>query len=170
LDVNKKKEIKKEEDDTSSYDDKLDVVPSSSKSSFFPFKEVLKSLGPGMITGAANEDPTTVATYSQAGAQFGFGMLWLALFQYPMLAMFQEMCARIGLVTGGGLAAAIKNKYPKEEKQCYYICKAYSYRKYNKFRCRYRCHGSFCQTDISTPPSTTPAAGTSPSVTPPTAP
>jgi NRAMP (natural resistance-associated macrophage protein)-like metal ion transporter len=86
------------------------VVPSSSKSSFFP-------LGPRVITGAANEDPTTVATYSQAGAQFGFGMLWLALFQYPMLAMFQEMCARIGLVTGGGLAAAIKNKYPKEEKQ-----------------------------------------------------
>ncbi|MGA8085031.1 MAG: divalent metal cation transporter [Candidatus Nitrosopolaris sp.] len=70
-----------------------------------------------MITGAANEDPTTVATYSQAGAQFGFGMLWLALFQYPMLAVFQEMVSRIGLVTGGGLAAAIKNKYPKEEKQ-----------------------------------------------------
>lgn len=116
MDVNKKKEIKKEDDDTSSYD-KLDVVPSSSKSSFFPFKEVLKSLGPGVITGAANEDPTTVATYSQAGAQFGFGMLWLALFQYPMLAVFQEMCARIGLVTGGGLVAAIKNKYPKEEKQ-----------------------------------------------------
>ncbi|MFZ0513196.1 MAG: divalent metal cation transporter [Candidatus Nitrosopolaris sp.] len=110
MDVNKKKEIKKE-------DDKLGVVPSSSKSSFFPFKEVLKSLGPGIITGAANEDPTTVATYSQAGAQFGFGMLWLALFQYPMLAVFQEMCARIGLVTGGGLATAIKNKYPKEEKQ-----------------------------------------------------
>ena len=117
MDVNKKKEIKKEDDDTSSYDDKLDVVPSSSKSSFFPFKEVLKSLGPGVITGAANEDPTTVATYSQAGAQFGFGMLWLALFQYPMLAVFQEMCARIGLVTGGGLAEAIKNKYPKGEKQ-----------------------------------------------------
>ena len=118
MDVDKKKEIKKEDDDTSSYDDKLDVVPpSSSKSSFFPFKEVLKSLGPGVITGAANEDPTTVATYSQVGAQFAFGMLWLLLFQYPMLAVFQEMCARIGLVTGGGLAAAIKNKYAKEEKQ-----------------------------------------------------
>ena len=104
MDVDKKKEIKKEDDDTSSYDDKLDVVPpSSSKSSFFPFKEVLKSLGPGVIIGAANEDPTTVATYSQAGAQFGFGMLWLMLFQYPMLAVSEEMCARIGLVTGGGL-------------------------------------------------------------------
>jgi hypothetical protein len=65
LNVDKKKEIKKEDDDTFSYDDKLDVVPpSSSKSSFFAFKEVLKSLGPGVITGAANEDPTTVATYS----------------------------------------------------------------------------------------------------------
>jgi NRAMP (natural resistance-associated macrophage protein)-like metal ion transporter len=118
LDVDKKKEIKKEDDDTSSYDDKLDVVPpSSSSSSFLPFKEILKSLGPGVITGAANEDPATVATYSQAGAQFGFGLLWLALFQYPMLAVFQEMCARIGLVTGGGLAAAIKNKYPKGERQ-----------------------------------------------------
>jgi NRAMP (natural resistance-associated macrophage protein)-like metal ion transporter len=92
-------------------------VPSSFKSSFFTFKEFLKSLGPGIITGAANEDPTTVAAYSQAGARFGFGMLWLALFQYPMLVVFQEMCARIGLVTGGGLAAAIKNKYPKEGKQ-----------------------------------------------------
>jgi NRAMP (natural resistance-associated macrophage protein)-like metal ion transporter len=116
LDVDKKKEIKRQ-DDTSSYDDRLDVVPSSSKSSFFPFKEVLKSLGPGIITGAANEDPTSVAAYSQAGARFGFGLLWLALFQYPMLVVFQEMCARIGLVTGGGLAAAIKNKYPKERNQ-----------------------------------------------------
>ena len=126
MDVDKKKEIKKEDDDTSSYDDKLDVVPpSSSKSSFFPFKEVLKSLGPGVITGAANEDPTTVATYSQAGAQFGFGMLWLALFQYPMLAVFQEMCARIGLVTGGGLAGSNKEQISKRRKtsSCYSDCK-----------------------------------------------
>ena len=116
MDVDKKNEIKNQ-DDTSSYDDKLEAVPSSSKSSFFSFKEVIKSLGPGVITGAANEDPTTVAAYSQAGARFGFGMLWLALFQYPMLTVFQEMCARIALVTGGGLAAAIKYKYPKEGKQ-----------------------------------------------------
>jgi NRAMP (natural resistance-associated macrophage protein)-like metal ion transporter len=113
LDVDRKKE----DNDTSS-DDKVNVKqPLSSKLSLFSFKEVLKSFGPGVITGAANEDPTTVATYSQAGAQFGFGMLWLALFQYPMLVVFQEMCARIGLVTGGGLAAAIKKKYPKQEKQ-----------------------------------------------------
>jgi NRAMP (natural resistance-associated macrophage protein)-like metal ion transporter len=122
LDVDKKKGINKKDDndDRSSFNDK--VVPPSqpsslSKSSHFSFKELLKSLGPGVITGAANEDPTTITAYSQAGAQFGFGMLWLALFQYPMLAVFQEMCARIGLVTGGGLAAAIKSKYPKDEKQ-----------------------------------------------------
>ena len=123
MDVDKKKGINKKDDndDRSSYNDK--VVPPSqpssslSKSSHFSFKELLKSLGPGVITGAANEDPTTITAYSQAGAQFGFGMLWLALFQYPMLTIFQEMCARIGLVTGGGLAAAIKCKYPKDEKQ-----------------------------------------------------
>lgn len=128
MDVDKNKGVNKKKDDnddrSSSYNDKVVVPPSQpssslSKSSHFSFKELLKSLGPGVITGAANEDPTTITAYSQAGAQFGFGMLWLALFQYPMLAIFQEMCARIGLVTGGGLAAAAikKSKYPKEEKQ-----------------------------------------------------
>ncbi|MGC1930249.1 MAG: divalent metal cation transporter, partial [Candidatus Nitrosopolaris sp.] len=68
-------------------------------------------MGPGLITGAADEDPSTTGTYSQAGAQFGLGMLWLALFQYPMIVVVQEMCARIGLVTGSGLAAVIKKKY-----------------------------------------------------------
>lgn len=129
MDVDKKKGVNKKKDDnddrSSSYNDKVVVPPPSqpsspslSKSSHFSFKDLLKSLGPGVITGAANEDPTTITAYSQAGAQFGFGMLWLALFQYPMLAVFQEMCARIGLVTGGGLAAAIeKSKCPKDEKQ-----------------------------------------------------
>ncbi len=64
-----------------------------------------------MITGASDEDPSTIGTYSQAGAQFGLGMLWLALFQYPMIVVVQEMCARIGLVTGSGLTAIIKKKY-----------------------------------------------------------
>ncbi len=78
------------------------------------FTKILKSLGPGLITGAADEDPSTIGTYSQAGAQFGLGMLWLALFQYPMIVVVQEMCARIGLVTGSGLAAVIKNKYSRK--------------------------------------------------------
>jgi NRAMP (natural resistance-associated macrophage protein)-like metal ion transporter len=86
----------------------------SYKSFLLSFKEILKSLGPGLITGAADDDPSTIGTYSQAGAQFGFGMLWLALFQYPMIVVVQEMCARIGLVTGSGLAAVIKKKYSRK--------------------------------------------------------
>lgn len=77
-------------------------------------KRLINALGPGLITGAADEDPSTIGTYSQAGAQFGLGMLWLALFQYPMIVVIQEMCARIGLVTGSGLAAVIKKKYSRK--------------------------------------------------------
>jgi len=73
--------------------------------------QVLRSLGPGLITGASDDDPSGIATYSQAGAKFGFGMLWMVLFQYPMMIVVQEVCARIGLVTGGGLAAVIRKKY-----------------------------------------------------------
>ena len=73
-----------------------------------------KSLGPGLITGASDDDPSGIATYSQAGAQFGFGMLWMALFQYPMMTVIQEMCARIGLITGSGLTTVIKRRYSKK--------------------------------------------------------
>jgi NRAMP (natural resistance-associated macrophage protein)-like metal ion transporter len=83
----------------------------TAKSSFVSLKTILKSLGPGVVTGAADDDPSGIATYSQAGAKFGFGMLWMALFQYPMMTVIQEICARIGLVTGDGLAAVIKRKY-----------------------------------------------------------
>jgi NRAMP (natural resistance-associated macrophage protein)-like metal ion transporter len=76
--------------------------------------QVLRSLGPGLITGASDDDPSGIATYSQAGAKFGFGMLWMVLFQYPMMIVVQEMCARIGLVTGGGLAAVIRKKYSRK--------------------------------------------------------
>jgi Mn2+/Fe2+ NRAMP family transporter len=68
-------------------------------------------LGPGLITGASDDDPSGIATFSQAGAQFGFGMLWMALFQYPMMTIIQEICARIGLVTGSGLGGILKKKY-----------------------------------------------------------
>jgi NRAMP (natural resistance-associated macrophage protein)-like metal ion transporter len=73
----------------------------------------LKSLGPGLITGASDDDPSGIATCSQAGAQFGFGMLWMMLFQYPMVTVIQEMSARIGLITGSGLNMVIKRKYSK---------------------------------------------------------
>src|SRR5438128_9606581 len=79
-----------------------------------PWRRILTVLGPGLITGASDDDPSGIATYSQAGAQFGFGMLWMALFQYPMMTVIQEMCARIGLLTGNGLTIVIKRKYSKK--------------------------------------------------------
>lgn len=72
-----------------------------------------KKLGPGLTTGAADDDPSGIATYSQAGAQKGFGFLWMAIFTYPLMVVAQEMCARIGLVTDKGLAANIREHYPK---------------------------------------------------------
>lgn len=70
-------------------------------------------LGPGLTTGAADDDPSGIATYSQAGSQFGFQLLWLSAFTFPLMAMVQEMCARIGVVTGRGLAANIRANYPR---------------------------------------------------------
>jgi NRAMP (natural resistance-associated macrophage protein)-like metal ion transporter len=80
-----------------------------------PFKlaeEYFNTLGPGLITGAADDDPSGIATYSQTGAQYGFQLLWLSLFSFPLMAVVQEMCARIGVVTGHGLAANIRQHYP----------------------------------------------------------
>lgn len=76
-------------------------------------REYWKSLGPGLTTGAADDDPSGIATYSQAGAQFGPQLLWLSVFTFPFMSVVQEMCARIGLVTGRGLAANIRQFYPK---------------------------------------------------------
>ncbi len=71
-------------------------------------------LGPGIITGAADDDPSGIATYSQAGAQFGFGQLWTALYQLPLMLAVQEACARIGMVTGKGLAGVIREHYTRK--------------------------------------------------------
>ena len=73
----------------------------------------LKILGPGLISGAADNDPSGIATYSQTGAQFGYGQLWTALYQTPLLIAVQEACGRIGAVTGKGLAGVIKQYYPR---------------------------------------------------------
>ena len=73
----------------------------------------LRVLGPGLITGAADDDPSGIATYSQTGAQFGFGQLWTALYQIPLLLAVQEACGRIGAVTGKGLAGVIKDHYSR---------------------------------------------------------
>lgn len=76
-------------------------------------KKVLKVLGPGLITGASDDDPSGIATYSQAGARFGTATLWTSLLAFPLMAGIQEMCARIGLVTSVGLTTTLKNHYPK---------------------------------------------------------
>ena len=76
-------------------------------------REYWKMLGPGLTTGAADDDPSGIATYSQAGAQYGLQLIWLSLFTYPFMATAQEMCARIGLVSGQGLAANIRKHYSK---------------------------------------------------------
>ena len=77
------------------------------------FWKFLTLLGPGLTTGAADDDPSGIATYSQTGAQFGYGQLWTALYMLPFMAAVQEACARIGLVTGKGIAAVVKEHYSK---------------------------------------------------------
>ena len=68
-------------------------------------------LGPGLITGAADDDPSGISTYSVAGAAFGYGQLWTALFSFPLMTAVQLMCARLGMVTGEGLARAVRRRY-----------------------------------------------------------
>lgn len=77
-------------------------------------KRLLQILGPGFITGASDDDPSGIATYSQTGAIFGFSQAWTALFSTPLMVAVQEMCGRIGLVTGHGLAGVIKKYYSKK--------------------------------------------------------
>jgi len=86
----------------------LQAVP---KDSVQKAKDYWHMLGPGLTTGASDDDPSGIATYSQTGAQYGFGMLWLSLWTFPLMSVVQEMCARIGLVTGRGLAGNIRVHY-----------------------------------------------------------
>ncbi|MGZ6004864.1 MAG: NRAMP family divalent metal transporter [Candidatus Saccharimonadales bacterium] len=78
-----------------------------------------RSLGPGLTTGASDDDPSGIATYSQTGAQYGFQLLWLAAFTFPLMAIVQEMCARTGLVTGRGLAGNIRAYFSR---RVLYVC------------------------------------------------
>src|SRR5437870_1252958 len=77
-------------------------------------RRFLASLGPGLIAGAADDDPSGIATYSIAGAQHGVALLWTALLTWPLMAFVQMMCARIGMVTGRGLAGALHRKFPRK--------------------------------------------------------
>jgi len=75
--------------------------------------KLLQILGPGLITGASDDDPSGIATYSQVGAQFGYGLAWTLLFSYPLMAAIQEISARIGRVTGFGIAGNLRRHYPR---------------------------------------------------------
>src|SRR3989338_3128994 len=77
-------------------------------------EEYWHELGPGLTTGASDDDPSGIATYSQTGAQYGFGLLWLSIVTFPLMSIVQEMCARIGLVTGRGLAGSIRQHFSKK--------------------------------------------------------
>src|ERR1700729_189244 len=76
-------------------------------------RRILTSLGPGLITGASDDDPSGIVTYAQAGAQFGLSTLWTALLTFPLMAAIQGMAARIGMVTCQGLTGTLKTHYPK---------------------------------------------------------
>jgi NRAMP (natural resistance-associated macrophage protein)-like metal ion transporter len=76
-------------------------------------QQFLKDLGPGLITGAADDDPSGISTYSVAGASYGYATLWTALLSFPLMAAVQLMCARLGMVTGCGLASVIRTRYPR---------------------------------------------------------
>src|ERR1700737_2136255 len=78
-----------------------------------PIREFFKALGPGLITGAADDDPSGISTYSVAGAAYGYATLWIALLTFPLMAAIQLMSARLGMVTGSGLAAAVRTYYPR---------------------------------------------------------
>jgi NRAMP (natural resistance-associated macrophage protein)-like metal ion transporter len=92
------------------------VTPKTAAPTPGPYRwiqSVLKSLGPGIITGAADDDPSGIATYSVAGAQLGTKLLWTALLTWPLMAAVQMMCARIGMVTGQGLAGNFRRRFPR---------------------------------------------------------
>jgi NRAMP (natural resistance-associated macrophage protein)-like metal ion transporter len=78
-----------------------------------PVLDFFADLGPGLITGAADDDPSGIATYSITGAAFGYGLLWMALFSFPLMSAVQMMCSRLGMVTGRGLASVVRKHYPR---------------------------------------------------------
>src|SRR5216117_3099096 len=78
-----------------------------------PFRRFFSNLGPGLITGAADDDPSGISTYSVAGAAFGYVPLWMALLSFPLMTAVQLMCARLGVVTGLGLAGVIRRRYSR---------------------------------------------------------
>src|SRR4051812_19564041 len=88
-------------------------TPKASTSQAFSVKRVLSGLGPGLITGASDDDPSGIGTYAAAGASFGYAPLWMAWITFPLMAAIQFTCAKIGLVTGKGIAGVLREHYPR---------------------------------------------------------
>src|SRR6059058_6153787 len=78
-----------------------------------PLKRFFRILGPGLITGASDDDPSGIGTYSVAGARFGYSLLWTALVTFPLMSAVQLICARIGLATGKGIGTVLAEHYPR---------------------------------------------------------
>ena len=76
-------------------------------------RRIWRAIGPGFVTGAADDDPSGIATYSQAGSMFGYNLLWLSPYSYPFMVAVQELCGRIGMVTGRGVANLMRLHYPR---------------------------------------------------------
>lgn len=89
------------------------MLPAPPRRKKYRIRKFFALLGPGLTTGAADDDPSGIATYSQTGAQFGYGQLWTALYMLPFMTAVQEACARIGLVTGRGIGSLLKEHYSK---------------------------------------------------------
>src|SRR2546425_6725578 len=89
------------------------VAPKLKKIAPQRVRRFFRELGPGLITGAADDDPSGISTYSVAGAAFGYAPLWTALFSFPLMAAVQLMCARLGLVSGRGLAGVVRRRYSR---------------------------------------------------------
>ena len=89
------------------------VVTTESRYSRNPLVRYFRVLGPGLVTGASDDDPSGITTYSVAGASLGYATLWTALATFPLMTAVQLVCARIGLVTGRGLAGAVRHHYPR---------------------------------------------------------
>ena len=87
--------------------------PSANRRTAPSLPSFLRKLGPGLVTGASDDDPSGIGTYSQIGAQFGYGMLWTMVVSYPLMVAIQEISARIGRVTGVGIAANLRKNYPR---------------------------------------------------------
>jgi len=85
----------------------------SKKNIFKKLATFWKKIGPGLVTGASDNDPSGIATYSQAGAAYGLSTLWTSVVAFPLMAAIQQMCARIGLVTSQGLTGTLKKHYPR---------------------------------------------------------